>query len=197
MSTRTWQPCPTSIDDETGMQERLREVYLELYQRYFADDLLLNHALSIETRFYRRSEEWGVCLLLTPWMLARLFLTNTAPEIELPPGWGAEERAAEERAHGDYLVIGPAVTFPLFETPLKAHLNYHPRLGHYLVQPLIQGMQNFASADEAFAAWKEVIARRDRHILERNANCPWQKEVSRREFFTSLTQRTGTEPHRR
>lgn len=192
MNACAWQPCSTPIDDETGMQERLLEVYRELYQRYFADELLLNHALPIETRFYRRSEEWGVCLLLTPWMLARLFITNAAPEIEPPPGWGAEERA-----HSDHLVIGPAVAFPLFQTPLKAHLNYHPRLGHYLVQPLIQGMQHFASADEAFAAWKEVIARRDRFILERNANCPWQKEVSRREFFTSLVQRTDADSRRR
>ncbi|MFA7096430.1 MAG: [NiFe]-hydrogenase assembly chaperone HybE [Gammaproteobacteria bacterium] len=181
---RQWQPCPFSIDDATALQTAVLDVHHDMYRRHFATELLVNHALPIELRAVRQVEGWALGLLLTPWMLARLLVTNQVPEIVLPDGWSAAERLG-----ADPVVIGPAVRLSLLQTELKAHLNFAPRLGHYLLQPLIQRMQDFACADEVFGAWKEVIARRDRFMAERNADCVLQREISRREFFAALAPR--------
>ena len=44
-------------------------------------------------------------------------------------------------------------------------------------------MEQYRSADEGFAAWNEVIRTRDENMARMQRDCPWQKEVSRREFF--------------
>lgn len=184
MSDRRWQPCPVAVDDADAFSATLRGVYGELYGEVFADEPFVNHALPIQVRSFRNTEGWAVCLLLTPWMLSRVFATAADPGIRLPPGWSAEERQGKSPS-----VLGPMVTFSLLGSEQKAHLNYHLLLGHYLIHPLIQSMGEFESAGAAFTAWREVIERRDRFAREQNRNCGWQAEVSRREFFTKLSGR--------
>ncbi|MDD5331120.1 MAG: hypothetical protein PHX38_14065, partial [Sulfuricella sp.] len=99
----------------------------------------------------------------------------------IPPGWAAAERAASP-----FLVIGPLLDFTILGGAQKAHLNYLPELGHFLLQPLVQSMEGYASADAVFAAWNEVIKTRDRVMEEQQRECGWQKEVSRRELFGRL-----------
>lgn len=163
------------------LADDVREAYAEIYRRRFAAEPLVNHRLPIEVRALRRYRGWRICLLLTPWHLVRLLFPSAAPPIELPDDWSAPARRGAE-----YAVIGPALALPILPGHERAHLNYQPRLGHYLVQPLVQSLLAYASADAVFAAWSEVIAVRDRNIAARRQHCEWQGEVSRREFLGRL-----------
>lgn len=179
MSSAEWQAPPAALDDDAALLAAVINVYRAQYHKWFEGALNCNPRLPVEARAQRRIEQWRVLLLLTPWMLARLFVPTTAPAIAVPPDWSAAARG--ER---DDTVIGPAVSFTLLDTVQKAHLNYHPRLGHYLLQPLALAMEEYADADQVFAAWNEVIRTRDENIRKMNRDCPLQAEISRRELFT-------------
>lgn len=111
-------------------------------------------------------------------MLARVLVPERDPGIEIPSSWRAEMRRNEE-----FQLLGPTVLVDLLGQQQPAHLGYHPRLGHYLLQPLAMNMEEYRSADEVFAAWNQVIRTRDENMAKMQRDCPWQKELSRREFF--------------
>lgn len=170
--------------DDAEVIAEITRSFIAVYNEHFRDEFLMNHELPVEVRAFRRSDGWCVSLLLTPWMLARIFLPEHDPALPIPQGWSAAERTS-----APFLVIGPVVEFPLLGTKLKAHLNYLPGLGHFLLQPLALNMQQYADASAVFSAWDEVIETRDRVMEERKLDCEWQKEMSRREFFGFLRQR--------
>ena len=181
MTESAWQAGAFPADDDQAVAAAVTRCFEEVYRRDFSGEWLVNHTLPIEIRAFRRSDGWCIFLLLTPWMMARVFLPERDPGLALPAGWQAGERAAEP-----FVAIGPLLDFTLLGTGQKAHLNYLPQLGHFLLQPLVQSMENYASADAVFAAWNEVIRTRDRVMEEQKRDCGWQKEVSRREFFSRL-----------
>jgi hypothetical protein len=183
MADTGWVVSPFAGERDDKVAAAVVASFRGVYQRHFSEEWLVNHDLPVEVRALRQSDGWQVMLLLTPWMLARVFLPARLPGIAIP-GWRAAERAS-----APYTVIGPPVTFSLLGAEHKAHLNYHPDLGHFLIQPLVQSMDNYASADEVFAAWDEVIRTRDRVMEEQKRECGWQKEVSRREFLGRLAGR--------
>jgi len=178
MSTRGWHCLEPDLLSGERFEERVIAVHRQLYDTCFRHEPLINDGMGIEVRARRQLEGWNLLLLLTPWMLARLLTPRADPGIALPAGWDAGSRRGEAP-----LVLGPEVGFELMGQSHKAHLNYHAGLGHYLLQPLILNMSNFQSADEVFAAWNGVIRRRDANMEQRRVECPWQKEVSRREFM--------------
>lgn len=182
MTDAAWQLARFPRDDDQAVVEAVTRCFEEIYRTRFQDEWLVNHELPVEMRAFRRNNKWCVFLLLTPWMMARLFLPTHAPGLHPPPGW-----SAEERADAPFQVIGPLLDFTLLGNAQQAHLNYLPELGHFLLQPLVQNMEGYASADAVFAAWNEVIQTRDRVMWEQQRECGWQKEVSRREFFARLT----------
>lgn len=153
----------------------------QIYDAVFAADPWVNHDLPIELRARRETPPWRVFLLLTPWMLARLFLPRRSPNLPVPPGWRADERADD-----GYAVIGPAVQVELCGALQAAHVNYDAELGHYLIQPLVQSMEPYAHAEEVFAAWDAVLTTRQRVMDESRRECVWQRELSRREFLARL-----------
>lgn len=160
--------------------ELVFEAFKDLYAQHFRNDLfVVNHNLPIDIRALRHHDPWRIALVLTPWMLARFFSPLRDPTIELPAGWQASERSGAA-----YSVIGPPLEFSVLGQQQTAYLNYHPRLGHYLIQPLVQSMQRYPSAEAVYEAWSEVIRVRDETIRARRLECEWQSEVSRREFFT-------------
>jgi len=180
-----WQLLDSAKNDQEVISTVI-DVFTGLYQTYFVNELLVNHNLPIEIRAFRQTDIWHIFLLLTPWTLARVFLPVREPEIDIPPDWDAKERATAPMT-----VIGPAIPLAILGGKEQAHLNYHPKLGHYLIQPLIQSMAQFNTPDEAFKAWNEVIKIRDKAIEEQKKRCEWQHEVSRREFFAKLTRRAS------
>lgn len=180
-----WQLLDSAKNDDEVVSYVI-EVFTELYHSYFINELLVNHNLPVEIRAFRHTDLWRIFLLLTPWTLARVFLPERNPKIKIPSGWQAKERAT-----APLTVIGPAMPLDILGGREMAHLNYHPKLGHYFIQPLIQSMEKFTTPDEAFQAWNEVIETRNRVIEEQNRRCDWQQEVSRREFFAKLRKRAS------
>jgi hypothetical protein len=184
MRESAWQLGPLSAAGDAQVIAGVRDGFDGLYRRHFGDDWQINHDLPVEVRAFRRSEGWCVFLLLTPWMMARVYLPEHDPGLALPAGW-----SAAERADAPLVVIGPTLSFAMLGGEQKAHLNYLPELGHFLLQPLVQSMQAYASADAVFEAWNEVITTRVRAMEKMQRECTWQREVSRREFFSGLRAR--------
>lgn len=177
-----WQPAPAVLaGDDEALIETVTRVHQHLLETELAGDPLLNRRLAVEHRALRRLEDWRVLLLLTPWMLARLLFPDHPPPIAVPAGWIAEARAGAR-----YLVLGPSVRFELLGQPQQAHLNFHPALGHYLLQPLCLELSRYADADAVFSAWAEVIRVRDANLAQARRDCPLQREISRRELFRRL-----------
>lgn len=180
-----WQLCsPELRQDEEAFIAAVLKLHRGLYDRYFADDLLANHRLPIQVRAFRETGDWRIFLLLCPWMLSRCVCPKCDPGIPLPSGW---EATTQDGA--DYTVLGPAVSFRLLETEHKAHLNFAPQLGHYLLQPLVMSMAQFDSAEAVLEAWNRVIETRKENMERMQRRCQWQEELSRREFFHRLIAR--------
>ncbi len=178
MADSAWSPGELPNSDDQSVIAAVTKSFGEIYVRHFSNEFQVNHDLPIEIRAFRRSDGWCVFLLLTPWMMARVFLPERDHGLPVPAGWSASERAA-----APLVVIGPPLDFTMVGEKLKAHLNYLPELGHFLLQPLVLSMERYESASAVFAAWDEVIKTRDRVMEEQKRECGWQKEVSRREFL--------------
>ncbi len=178
---RDWQLGSLAGLGDDALAKAVVARFQVIDEECFAGDPFANHALDVEVRALRRMEGWCVFLLLTPWMLARLFVPERDPGLAVPADW-----RASARADAPYVVIGPAVEVSLLGGAQRAHINHDPVIGHYLIQPLVQAMEKFAVADAVFGAWNEVIATRLRVMEQQQRECPWQRELSRREFFGRL-----------
>ncbi len=185
MYNSDWIPGPEILQQDEMLNNLVTSVFGDIYERSFADDPLINHRLPIEIRALRDVDDWRVFLLLTPWMLSRVYVRSDEASINVPPAWQVENRINEP-----YLVVGPQVGFCLLEHEQLAHLNFHPELGHYLVQPLILRMDQYSSAGEVYRDWNTVIETRDENMKKRQAECRCQEEISRREFFTRMVQQS-------
>jgi hypothetical protein len=181
LETIGWQLNSVASGTEADVVDTIEKCFRRTHEANFAGTMDCNDALPVQVRALRSVEDWWVFLLLTPWMLSRLFLPRQQPRSPLPAGWTAEAR--REQA---YVVIGPALELTLQSGVQRAHINYDAGLGHYLIQPLVQAMHGYRCADQVFLAWNDVIATRDRVMVEQQRDCPWQKEVSRREWFSRV-----------
>lgn len=176
-----WQVSSPRLVADEALGRAVLDIHQDILRGQLIGDPMLNMALPVELRALRRIDEWRVLLLLTPWMLARLLFPDHPPAPEIPPGW-----TADERRNADYLMLGPNLSFNLLGQPQKAHLNYDPALGHYLLQPICLDMKIYKSADAVFEAWNQVIRIRDENMEKAKRDCPLQKEVSRRELFRRI-----------
>jgi hypothetical protein len=179
-----WQTCPPELADDDALARAVLDAHQAILDEELAGDPMLNTALPVQLRALRRIEGWRVLLLLTPWMLARLLFPDEPTALPIPADW-----SADARREADYRVLGPSLAFELLGQSQRAHLNYHPALGHYLLQPLCLDMQPYGDAEAAFEAWNQVIRIRDENMEKARRDCPLQKEVSRRELFRRLTAR--------
>ena len=171
------RPEPVTWIEEASLRAQVEDVFQEILQRHFSHEPGVNLNLPVETRAYREIEGWRVFLLLTPWMLARLLFPAADAGLSLPGGWQPGNR---------FQLLGPMVHFTLLESRHKAHLHHHPRLGTFLIQPLILNMQPFDGPETVYRAWNQVIQTRDRNRRRLQVHSPWHEAVSRREFFTRL-----------
>ncbi len=173
-----WQPLPAHLRSDMRLQMALLIAHRQIYERHFALEPTANPALGFHLHGYRHLGNWRIVLALTPWMLSRLLFAELPPPIAIPEAW-----RSERRRDADYQLLGPVVELPPELSTLKAHLNYHPTLGHYLLQPIALNMQPYASAQEVFEAWNQVIELRDERLRQMEQRCSWQQEISRRELF--------------
>lgn len=176
-----WCIYPPPLADDTRFVGTIRRLHEAVNRDFFAGDPMANQRLGVQIRAFRRLEQWRVLLLLTPWMLSRLLVPERDPGIVVPPEW-----RAEARRDAPYQLLGPRVKPTILGRSQQAHLNYHPLLGHYLLQPIALDMEHYASPEAVFEQWNQVILTRDENMEKHRRDCPWQKEVSRRELFGRL-----------
>jgi hypothetical protein len=165
------------LEDDTTFQQALIDVHREIFDDFFESDPLANRSLGFHLHAYRRTSGWRVVLILTPWMMSRLLFPENDPHIVIPEGWSGEERCGT-----DYQALGPSLRLGWSGNYMQSHLNFHARLGHYLLQPILMNMQNFNTPQEAFETWNRMIKRRDGNVKRMQSKCPWQEEVTRRVF---------------
>ncbi|MBF0160565.1 MAG: [NiFe]-hydrogenase assembly chaperone HybE [Magnetococcales bacterium] len=184
-----WQLC--LLDDEALLAHSIEihtALYQQLLQRGDWDESLIpsyNPAMPIVTHSFRHMDDWRIFLLLTPWMLARLLLPKRDPGLPLP---------SEQQNDDTLMLLGPLLEVELLGQRQKAHLHYHPLLGHYLIQPLIQSLHKYSDADAVLSAWSTIVDTRDTLVRKHNRRCEWQQDVSRREMFSSLLRSRSHEP---
>jgi hypothetical protein len=176
-----WSICPAALADDDRFVETIRRLHEAVNRDFFADDPMANQRLGVQVRAFRRLEQWRLLLVLTPWMFSRLLLPERDPGIRVPPKW-----RAEARRDAPYQLLGPRVRLAILGQSQPAHLNYHPLLGHYLLQPIALNMEPYTSPEAVFEEWNQVIRTRDENMEKHRRDCPWQKEVSRRELFGRL-----------
>jgi hypothetical protein len=191
MTERTWQTWPPDLADDQALTAAVLDIHDTILRDRMSADPMVNQKLEVQQRAFRHVDGWRVLLLLTPWMLSRLLFPDEPPALAIPEGW-----AADDRTDADYLVLGPRLGFELLGQPQKAHLNYHPRVGHYLLQPICLNMQPYADAEAVFAEWSQVIRVRDQNMEKARRDCPLQKEVSRRELLLRIRPSQSREDER-
>ncbi|WP_456405085.1 [NiFe]-hydrogenase assembly chaperone HybE [Thiolapillus sp.] len=177
-----WVLPPAEWDNEQALTDAVLASHEEIHRRHFANSPGVNQALGLQVRACRRIEQWRALLMLTPWMLSRLWFPDQPPNIEIPREW-----LPDQCANGNYRLLGPCCSFDILGQTQSAHLNYHAELGHYLLQPLVLNMQPYTTAEAVFEAWNEVIRIRDENLRKMARDCPLQKEISRRELFRRMT----------
>lgn len=180
-----WRLSASAWDD-SELLDKILETYQQVYS-VLPREMATNDALPIEIRSLRRVGDWRVLLLLTPWQLARLLFPMRPPSIAQRADWPRifENLGASPTA------LGPAFGLDILSGRERAHLAFEPRLGHYFQQILVHDMRRFRTPDAAFVALRAVIAVRDRNIAALQKQCPWQEDVSRREFFSRLVRRAS------
>lgn len=180
MSTGWSLPAP-----EADLDGLFTAAFTLIHGTHFAGSPGVNPRLPVETRCHRRSPGWRGFFLLTPWMLAEVQVPHTAPDTEPPLGW-----STQERIEAPFVMLGPAVTVTAAEESVQAHLGYLPETGHFLLRPLIQPLESYASTEAVYEAWHEVIASRRRvqkEWREATQGSPGaQRRLSRRELLGRL-----------
>lgn len=148
----------------------------------FAGRSYVNPAVGYGWRGLSVHDGWAEAYVLAPWMLARVYLPLTCPDVALPVGWEAQARAGQP-----FQMIGPAMDVAVGEELHRLHLQWLPDYGHLLLQPLVQNLPRFAGADEVWAAWDGVLAARDRNREERlDALQQRDAALDRREFLRRM-----------
>lgn len=179
--TTHWQTCAAPLQDDQALREAVLAVHEDLYQKHFVNLPMINPRLPIEIRAFRRIEQWRVFLLLTPWMLVRVWIPQSVPAIAVPPGW-----SAAERENASYALLGPALKITIMAGEQKAHLTFDRQIGHYLIQPLVLSMLSYDSAEAVYHAWHRLIQTRNQTIKQVTSQGKWKQEVSRRALFLRL-----------
>jgi hypothetical protein len=173
-----WQALPAELADDSALADAVLQAHQELWREAVGLESASNPAIGFDYRALRRIDAWRVLLLLTPWMLVRLLFPDHPPDLQIPEAWRPARRSG-----APYQVLGPLLRFELLGQSQQGHLNHHPRLGHFLLQPLCLNMEPYASAEAVFEAWNQVIETREENLRKLQRDCPLQQEVSRREFF--------------
>lgn len=176
-----WQPCAAPLRDDRVLRETILAVYQDRYLHYFVNQSTINPRLPIEVRAFRRIDRWRVFLLLTPWMLVRAWVSESATKFAIPQGWSATERDS-----APYTLLGPVFNFVVLNSVQKVHLAYERQIGHYFIQPLILSVESYDSARSVYDAWRQLVKTRIQKLAYQKNASKWHSEISRREFFTKL-----------
>lgn len=141
-----------------------------------------NSAIGYAWRGPGEADGWFNAYVLTPWMLARVFIPRRSPGVDLPVQWEARARKGEP-----YRLIGPALEVPVGEELHRLHLQWVPGFGHLFLQPLVQNLNRYADEAAVWAAWDGVLDAREQSRQERLARLQQpDPAASRREFLRRM-----------
>jgi hypothetical protein len=141
-----------------------------------------NPAVGYAWRGLASQADWDVAYVLTPWMLMRVYLPLMPPAIELPSAWTAQARAGQP-----FQLIGPSLDVAVGEELHRLHLQWLPDYGHFLLQPLMQGLNRYADDTAVWNAWDGVLAARDRSRQEKLDELQRRDaETTRRDFLRRM-----------
>ncbi|VBB69784.1 hypothetical protein RIEGSTA812A_PEG_1257 [invertebrate metagenome] len=175
-----WHLYPPALHDDTVLRAVIITVLESVHRPRFIGQLASNLALPVMIHSLRRVGFWRICMVLTPWMLAYLLLPDQDPGLAVPDHLTTEGANAAD-------MLGPVISFTLLGTQHKAHLNFDPQLGHYLLQPLILGMDRYTDAKAVFIAWDHfVVTRMAAAKRSKRSSREQQETISRRELLAYL-----------
>ena len=151
-----------------SLAEIIKQVFTQVYNDDFSDAMMgINHQLSVDLRGWQVSESWQEVWLLTPWKVSRVFFPvslDVIADTVLPTEWQPDVRQDQP-----YCVIGSLMPISVDAKSIQTHINYHPLLGHYWIQPLVQNMMKYVNNEAAYQAWSEVIAFRNNVRAQKQA----------------------------
>lgn len=169
----TWQILPAATAETLALQ--ITAAFRHRHEACFRDSQAAHPDLSVELRDLRSVTGWWLGHLLTPIALYRICIPTAIPAVPLPSGWTAAECTA-------LLSLGPPLALSVPGLIGQGHLHYLPELGHFLLQPEVQGLRRYPDADAVFAAWGQVL----RFRQQSRANLEQQQQCDRRAFLRRL-----------
>ena len=142
-----WQTLPQHLHSEMRFNLAVMIAHRQIFDQHFAADKSVNRALGFHLNGYRQQGLLRIIQILTPWMLANLWFADSPPEVGLP------ETLQSDASHQP---LGPKIDLPEDLGGGTAHLNYHPTLGHYLVQPITLDLAQYDNAHSVFEAMNQL-----------------------------------------
>lgn len=173
--TGTWQILPAATAETLAPQ--ITAAFRHRHQACFRDSQAAHPHLGVELRDLRAVTGWWLGHLLTPIALYRICIPTAIPAVPLPSGWTAAERAAHP-----CLALGPLLALSVPGLIGQGHLHYLCELGHFLLQPEVQGLRGYPDSDAVFAAWGQVLSFRQ----QTRVNLEKQQQCDRRAFLRRL-----------
>ncbi len=171
----TWQILPALTAETLALQ--ITAAFRHWHENCFRDSQAAHPSLGVELRDLRLVAGWWLGHLLTPIALYRICIPTAVPPLPLPSGWTPGERAVQP-----CLALGPLLALPVPGLIGRGHLHYLPELGHFLLQPEVQGLRRYPDADAVFSAWNQVL----RFRQQTRANLKKQQQCDRRAFLQRL-----------
>ncbi|WP_312260771.1 [NiFe]-hydrogenase assembly chaperone HybE [Candidatus Igneacidithiobacillus taiwanensis] len=166
-----------SFADLDDFHQAITAIFSQWQQDCFLDSPAAHPSISVCSRGARHLGDWWTAQVLTPLALSQIFIPITPPDIPLPEEWSAPPQIAHP-----CLPYGPVLPLRVPSLVGQAHVAYRQGLGHFLIQPQVQGLRRYPDAEAVFAAWDQVIAfrRRTREQLEKG------QQEDRRAFLRRL-----------
>ncbi len=173
--TGTWHILPVPTTE--ALAPLITAAFRHWHEDCFRDSQAAHPSLAVELRDLRPVAGWWLGHLLTPIALYRICIPTAVPTLPLPSGWTPRERAIQP-----CLALGPLLALPIPGLIGQGHLHYLPELGHFLLQPEVQGLRRYPDADAVFSAWDQVLSFRQ----QTRANLEKQQQCDRRAFLQRL-----------
>ena len=165
--------------------QALLDALRRIGQTQLADADFVQPAIGYDCRGLHTADEWDIGYVITPWMLAHVFLPRRPPpppSAALPAQWHAKARKDKP-----FQLLGPALDFVVGEEMPSLHIQWIAGFGHFMFQPLILKLSRYPDAEAVWKAQSDVLAARERAGRERLAQMKRQDaQIDRRAFLRRM-----------
>ncbi len=165
--------------------DALLEALHRIGESQLANADFVQPSIGYDYRGLHTADEWDIGYVLTPWMLAHIFLPRrppAPPSAVLPADWHANVRKNKL-----FQLLGPALDFVVGEEMPSLHVQWIADFGHFLFQPLILKLSRYSDAEAVWKAQSDVLEARERASRERLAEMKKQDaQLDRRAFLRRM-----------